>query len=130
MVIYRQIIDIINRDHPKDTSGRGIHKYALELLENVNPNAKVPDSYDALKKQLLNGTRDWYEYSYGGRALVYDADIAKRMFTPSMCKKLMRVDGSYRNPPNYSNWLDFQAKMLAIASGTIWLVIKALGRGH
>lgn len=32
---------------------------------------------------VLNGASGWYQYSYGGLALVYDGDIAKVVFTPA-----------------------------------------------
>jgi hypothetical protein len=63
----------------------------------------------ALKAQLLNGARDWQQYSDGGCTLVYDADIAERLCPPSELKKCRGGDWA---PNRRETWLDVQARAL------------------
>lgn len=87
---------------------KGVTLYALELLDNLR-DLPAADSRQEIKKALLNGARDWSEYSYGGCALIYDGDIAARLCSPS---ELKRTRGGDRRPNRRENWLDVQARAL------------------
>ena len=76
----------IENTKPRSAWDRGVKICALELLEDI-PGDFVPASREDLRAALLNGARDWKEYSWGGCALVYDEDIAVRLCTPSELKK-------------------------------------------
>lgn len=86
---------------------QGVEIYTQELKEFLQEN-----NLTATKENLLNGARDWSEYSYGGSSLIYNDDIAERLATPSEIKKCTRVDGSLRNPNSSETWLDVQARAL------------------
>lgn len=105
---------------------------ALELLETVNDVAcetskkfaetveggsahveTLLNDRDALTAAMLNGARDWSEYSCGGCALVYDGDIAEHYCTPSELKKTRNGD---RRPNAREDWLDVQARALSQAA--------------
>lgn len=65
---------------------KGVKMYALELL------ADLPENYEIFgeksdRELLLNGAKDWSQYSWGGCSLIYDEDIAERLCTPSELKK-------------------------------------------
>ena len=92
---------------------RGVKAYALELIEGVDVE---PASVADLKKELLNGARTWKEYSDGGCALIYDADIAERLCAPSEYAKT-RQGG--RAPNSRETWLDVQARALGQAATLI-----------
>jgi hypothetical protein len=100
----------------------GVKEYALELVEEfANNNTEYSDS-PADKKALLNGAQDWNQYSWGGCSLIYDADIAERLCTPS---ELKRTDNG-RLPPNRNEqWLDTQTRALTQAATLIWRTVKA-----
>ena len=76
---------------------RAVRLYAVELVESLDDSADL-SSEALLHKALLNGADDWRQYSEGGCALVYDADIAERLCSPSALK---RCKGGER-PPNAS----------------------------
>ena len=71
-------------DERRDRSAwdRGVTLYAFDLLDSLNEaiadNNRDPESRTEAREWMLNGARDWEQFSYGGRALVYDADIAER----------------------------------------------------
>jgi hypothetical protein len=92
---------------------RGVAAYALELLDSVAGRAAYeghgPEDVAQLRKWMLDGARDWSEYSYGGCSLVYDGDIAERLCTPS---ELRKTRGGERNPNCRESWLDVQARAL------------------
>lgn len=92
---------------------RGVSAYALELLDSVAGRAAYeghgPEDVAQLRKWMLDGARDWSEYSYGGCSLVYDGDIAERLCTPS---ELRKTRGGERNPNCRESWLDVQARAL------------------
>lgn len=105
--------------------GTGVINFALELLGTMAENNG--DEYDitgcpADRKDILNGAQDWNQYSWGGCSLIYDADIAERLCTPS---ELKRTDNG-RLPPNRNEqWLDTQARALTQAATLIWRTVKA-----
>ena len=98
---------------------RGVREYAIELVCNAEgpPLAGVAD----LKKELLNGARTWKEYSEGGCALIYDADIAERLCSPSEYRKTRNGE---RAPNPGETWLDVQARALGQAANLIATALK------
>ena len=97
---------------------RAVHAYACELVEGLEPcNASFDLSNETLlSKALLNGASDWAQYSEGGCALVYDAEIAERLCSPS---ELKRVRGGERQPNSRETWLECQARALGQAASLV-----------
>lgn len=87
---------------------KGVAIYADELRE-----ALAENNLPATKENLLNGARDWSAYSYGGCSLIYDADIAERLCSPS---ELKRKKGGDLKPNSRETWLDCQARALSQAA--------------
>lgn len=84
---------------------KGVKEYALELVES----AEVELTPENAKETLLNGAKDWREFSYGGSSCIYDADIAERLCTPSELKK---KKGGDLQPNTRETWLDVQSRAL------------------
>ncbi|MES2356288.1 MAG: hypothetical protein V4568_18165 [Pseudomonadota bacterium] len=96
---------------------KGIQEYKAEILEHLeNENLEIT------LENALNGARDWKEFSYGGCSLIYNADIAERLCTPS---ELKRKKGGDLNPSSRETWCDVQARALYQA----WLSIRRDLRG-
>ena len=87
---------------------RGVKAYAVELVEYLDDSADLCNEW-MLQKELLNGAQSWAQYSEGGAALCYDADIAERLCSPS---ELKRCKGGERQPNSRENWIDCQARAL------------------
>lgn len=90
---------------------RGVNVYALELADDLRCNyggERVCD-VKGLRQLLLNGARDWKQFSYGGCSLAYDLDIAKRLCNPSELKMTRNAE---REPNSRETWLDVQARAL------------------
>ena len=98
---------------------RGVKEYAIEMVCNAEgpPLSAVAD----LKKELLNGARNWKEYSEGGCALIYDGEIAERLCSPS---EYARTREGQRAPNSRETWLDVQARALGQAATLIATVAK------
>lgn len=96
---------------------KGIEIYAQELQEFLAEN-----NLDATKENMLNGARNWLEYSYGGSSLVYDYDIADRLCSPS---ELKRCKEGERAPNASETWLDAQARALSQACRLVLVQAKA-----
>ena len=94
---------------------RGVHAYATELVESLDDSADLSNE-TLLRKALLNGADDWQQYSEGGCALIYDADIAERVCSPS---ELERTRNGERQPHASETWLDCQARALAQAASLV-----------
>ena len=108
---------------------RGVKAYAGELLENLREHAAYAasngepsplENRESVRAALLNGARDWREYSNGGCSLIYNGDIAERLCTPS---ELKRTHNGERYPNSREIWLDVQARAqrgrgLACRAGT------------
>ena len=91
---------------------KGVYTYAYELAEEAAGRTwlKTPKT---IEEALLNGAPSWAEYSDGGSSLIYDADIAERLCTPSELRR--SLDGK-RNPNRRERWLDVQARALTQAA--------------
>lgn len=115
MSTVAEIREAISKMKARSAWDKGVKLYALDLLDNVQENRKLAES-DKLAPvtivELLSGAEDWKEYSYGGCALIYDEDICKRLCPPSVIRR--KNEGEL--PPNSrENWIDVQARALAIA---------------
>lgn len=99
---------------------KGVRAYALDLIDNLERDTYT--NYKDVIAALLNGARDWREYSYGGCALIWDGDIAARLCTPS---EYTRKRGGELAPNNRETWLDVQARALGHAQA---LILRAVRR--
>jgi hypothetical protein len=91
---------------------RGVKVYALEMVESLAD--QLDPTYSPEK--LLNGARNWSEYSYGGSALMYDSDIAERLCSPSELKRTKNGDNQ---PSKAETWIDVQTRALRQAARLI-----------
>lgn len=108
-----QLIETISARKARSAWERARNAYALELLEDAEGGFTSAD--------LLNGAKNWSEFSYGGSSLIYDGDIAERVCSPSEFKR--KRDG--RLPPNLQEtWLDCQARCLSQAATLIQTLSK------
>lgn len=125
MASITQMKKDIKAQKPRSAWGKGVQKYALELLdsakESIDWNLKfgsksAPTNWTQFKAVLLRGAKDWKQYSGSGFTLVYNYDIAKRLCSPSEFKK---VNEGRRNPNSREGWIDVQARALYQASELI-----------
>lgn len=84
---------------------RGVAAYARDMLEDLDACQELHPR--TVEKVLLNGAPSWHDYSWGGCALIYDADIARRLCSPS---ELRRCRDGERRPNSREEWLDTQAR--------------------
>lgn len=99
-----ELIKKIEKFHVRSAWNRGVKEYAYMILDSLDDNQEVN------KKNLLNGSKDWKQYSMGGLALIYDKDIAETLCTPSELKRTKHG----QLPPNSweGSWLITQARAL------------------
>lgn len=97
----------------------GVRKYALDLLADAEAYRECEEfaNLQDLKDAILNGAKDWLQYSEGGCSLIYNADIAARLCSPS---ELKRTKNGMNNPNSHENWVQCQARALFQA----WELIK------
>ena len=90
---------------------KGVKEYAYSLLGNIfsYSDYKAINDCKSLHEVLLNGAKDWKQFSWGGYALICNADIAKTLCNPSELKKCK--NGILR-PNKKEQWLDVQARAL------------------
>ena len=91
---------------------KGVYTYAYELAAEA-AGRTWPKTPKSIEEALLNGAPSWGEYSDGGSSLIYDADIAERLCSPSELRR--SLDGK-RNPNRRERWLDVQARALRQAA--------------
>lgn len=104
----QQLAAAIETRKTRSAWDKGVTLYALDLLDNIR-DLTAADSMRDLQTALLNGARDWKEYSWGGCSLCYNSDIAERLCSPSEFK---RTRGGDRRPNSREEWLDVQAHAL------------------
>ena len=113
----------------KDRSawGRGVKAYALELVEELKELAtyegRNPEPGRECREWMLNGAKDWKQYSWGGSSLIYDSDIAERLCTPSELKKTRHGE---RRPNSQEEWFDVQARALRQACDRVARVYRSV----
>lgn len=127
-----EIREKVNACKARSTWNRGVLIYANELLDEIAENIEHgyyhEDDLEApkmLDEMMLNGARDWDQYSYGGCSLVYDGDIAERLCTPSELKKTRNGE---LQPNMRETWLDVQARALYQAARKIRNAARELER--
>lgn len=116
--MMQKVMDILNSRKDRSAWSKGVTEYAKELLETLTEDDLTGRD---IEKRLLNGAQNWSEYSWGGCSLIYDADIAERLCTPSELKKTRHGE---RRPNSREEWLDTQARALYQASLRIKETIK------
>ena len=96
---------------------KGVKNYAMLLIDNL-PNdycmifdnqRELKEHIKILKKLLLNGADNWYQYSYYGCAFIYNCDIADALCTSSEYRK---SEGGTKKLNRFETWLDVQARAL------------------
>ena len=102
-------------DQQKSAWKKGVYTYAYELAAEAAGRTwlKTPKT---IEEALLNGATSWREYSDGGNSLIYDADIAERLCSPSELRR--SLDGK-RKPSRRENWHDVQARALRQAAAIL-----------
>lgn len=123
--IIARMVEIIIAAPARSAWARGVRAYAAELCGNLRRAATYAaetgtpsplTDRETVRAALLNGARDWSEYSWGGCALIYDGHIAARVCTPS---ELRRTHGGQRDPNPRETWLDVQARALYQAGAVV-----------
>ncbi len=130
--IFQNALNEIINHKDRSAWNKGVTKYAIDLIDYAINNieyftgdiAKRAD----VEEFLLNGARNWAQYSWAGCALVYDSDIAKMLCTPSELKKTRNGE---RRPNSQEEWLDTQARALYQAANRAEKAIRhaAIKRG-
>ena len=108
-MMKEEIEEALEKEKARSAWKIGVIQYAFDILDSM-------EEGEVTEKHLLNGARNWKEYSYGGSALIYDVDICHRLCTPSEIKKTH--DGA-RRPNKKETWLDTQARALYQAARLI-----------
>lgn len=117
MKSYSDILAALEARKDRSAWDKGVTAYAADLLNEYQMRAEFEGREAADRKEfkewLLNGASTWSEYSWGGSALIYNGDIAKRLCNPT---ELKRTHNGERRPNSREEWLDVQARALAQAA--------------
>ena len=127
MTIYEKITAELNARKDRSAWNKGVTRYALELVEELEERAEYEKRNPAPGKEcrewMLNGAKDWNQYSWGGSSLIYNSDIAERLCTPSELKKTRNGE---RRPNAREEWLDTQARALFQACNRVSRIYSRL----
>ena len=121
MITIEKLEKEVRKIAPKKSAwDKGILLYVSDLLEGLREDNSIFETdltnITLLDRLLLNGARDWKQYSYSGCSLCYDKDIAKRLCNKS---ELIQTDFGNKYPNKNENWLDVQARALYQAAALI-----------
>ena len=107
--------------------GKGLKVYMSEFIEDMSMGTfqelTQKANFKDFETLLLNGAKNWHDYSWGGCSLIYNEDIAKRLCNPSELKKTK--DGQNR-PNSHEDWLDTQKRALYQACRKLYFVMFEL----
>ena len=130
MSIFEQITAELKARKDRSAWDRGVNAYALELVQELEEltvyEGRNPKPGKECREWMLNGARDWKQYSWGGASLIYDEDIAERLCTPSELKKTRHGE---RRPNSQEEWLDTQARALYQACNRVSRIYSRLCEG-
>ena len=117
----------VKAQKPRSAWGVGVKKYAIEILDNAKEiyGGAYQLSGRDYKSILLDGARDWKQYSHSGCSLIYDEDIAKRTCNKS---ELLKTRGGELKPNARESWLDVQARALFQACNLVGEAIQHIDR--
>lgn len=124
---WKTLIAALETIPARNAWARGVKEYAREILtERDEEGVSFEGMSDPAqrKAKFLNGAGSWEQYSEGGCALVYDADIAQRLCTPAELRRLQCKEGGMKDPNSRETWLDCQARALYQAQ---CLIARAMG---
>ena len=122
MITTKDIINAINKKHMRGAWARGVQQYAVELATNVGEVVSDWSQYSwyQLETIALNGATDWSQFSEGGCALIFDADICERLCPPSEVKRKRHGE---LEPNAHETWIDVQTRALFQA----WSYVEFVG---
>lgn len=127
MSLYEKMTAELEAQKDRSAWSRGVKAYALELVEELEERAayegRNPEPGKECREWMLNGAQDWNQYSWGGSSLIYDADIAERLCTPSELKKTRNGE---RRPNSREEWLDTQARALFQACNLVSRLYRSM----
>ena len=109
MEIKKAIMDALEKEKARSAWKTGVIQYAFDILDNM-------DDGEVTEKNLLDGAKDWKEYSEGGCTLINDELICRRLCTPSEIKKTKNGE---RRPNKHETWMDTQTRALYQAARLI-----------
>lgn len=115
----KEVMDVLKGQTERSAWGKAVIIYARELIEDFKEDTPVT------RELLLNGARDWNQYSWGGCSLAYNYDIAERLCSPSAFKKCN--EGAWK-PNRNEEWLDVQARALSQACGRVMRAVSVIRR--
>ena len=134
MQTINELKQAVNAEPARSAWDKGRKMYAVELLDELEEavtgghfNPENISDRAALEAQMLNGADSWSQYSYGGRTLIYEGDIAARLCSPSEYK---RSHEGERRPNGREEWLDVQARALGQAANIIIRLARQGGHNN
>lgn len=115
---YNNIIRTLEgwKQHTSTKLDKAILDDAIDLLDNLKETSYQINTMKDVRKSLLNGARDWNQYSYGGCALIYDGDIADHYLSEDKKNDFKFKRGPEKGCLNGIKLLDFQATCLREAN--------------
>ena len=112
---YNDIIEVLNGLPVATKRGEAVRDYAVLLCEQAQEQGEevAPQDPQELRRILLNGAKDWAQFSRGGCALVYNGDIAAALYEGDQLARVMKYGG------DGEQLLAEQAQVLAQAADLI-----------
>ena len=107
---YKKVFAAVLHQKPRSCWAKGVKTYALMLLNNFTAEdfQSVSNSKE-LQALLLNGAKDWEQYSWSGNMFCCDASIAETLCTK---KELVKTQYGALPPNRFEQWLDVQTRAL------------------
>ena len=90
------IADIDRLKLRKSAWNKGLKAYMHDFIEDLDmAKLQACQSKADFEKLLLNGAKNWHEYSWGGASLCYNEDILQRLSPAWACKKFANSSAVY-----------------------------------
>lgn len=126
--LIRDIRNELDNHFARSAWDRGVRDFAVDMLNSYleRRNLSIWDEQTRIgritEEDLLDGAKNWNQYSHDGNYLIYNQDICRALCNQRDQKRTQ--DGKL--PPNdQEDWLDFQARALRQAAQ---MVVEAVNR--
>ena len=97
----------IDREPARSAWARGVKDYTQGMLDDLTEWRGLHNLNDVVEHvtedELLNGAKDWKQFSWGGCSYAYNYQIASALCSPS---ELKRTNDGERKPNAGEEWLD------------------------
>ncbi|WP_273446919.1 DUF4391 domain-containing protein [Thermophilibacter provencensis] len=135
-MLVSDVVAALGSRRDRSSWDRGVTRYALDMLADLDGDAEL--AARTVERTLLDGAPTWHDYSWGGCALIYDADgcacisvaLTRRSQAEQGATVVDRIESTGAFDPGRSEYADFLGALAfgRLSQGDLWEYLVDLSR--